>query len=69
MELRTQTRQKYSIVGAFAHCHGLWKIALCAGCGGWFAPRDSDAKMQRLPNTQLRRIGIDNLAEWKNLLT
>jgi arylsulfatase A-like enzyme len=57
----------HSIAGAFALRQGPWKLALCPGSGGWSAPRDPEAKKQGLPDTQLYRIGADDLAEQKNV--
>jgi arylsulfatase A-like enzyme len=57
----------HTITGAFAIRQGPWKLALCPGSGGWSAPRDPEAKKRGLPDTQLYRIGGDDIAEQKNL--
>jgi len=57
----------HSITGAFAIRDREWKLALAPGSGGWSAPRDPDAVKQGLPDTQLYRIGGDDLPEAKNL--
>jgi len=57
----------HSISGAFAIRRGPWKLALSPGSGGWSAPRDPEARQQGLPETQLYRIGGDDLAERENL--
>jgi len=57
----------HSITGAFAIRDREWKLALAPGSGGWSAPRDPEATKQGLPDTQLYRIGGDDLPEAKNL--
>jgi arylsulfatase A-like enzyme len=57
----------HTISGAFAIRQGPWKLALCAGSGGWSAPRDPEARKQGLPDTQLYRIADGDLAEQKNV--
>ncbi|MEQ1858745.1 MAG: arylsulfatase [Chthoniobacteraceae bacterium] len=57
----------HTISGAFAIREGEWKIALCAGSGGWSAPRDPEAVKQGLPDTQLYRIAGGDIAERDNL--
>ncbi len=57
----------HSIAGAFAIRDREWKLALCAGSGGWSEPRDPEAIKQGLPDTQLYRIAGGDLAEAKNL--
>lgn len=57
----------HTITGAFAIRQGEWKLALCPGSGGWSAPRDPEAVRRGLPDTQLYRIGGDDLAEQKNV--
>jgi arylsulfatase A-like enzyme len=57
----------HTINGAFAIREGAWKLALCPGSGGWSAPRDPEAVRQGLPDTQLYRIGGDDLAERRNV--
>ena len=57
----------HSIAGAFAIRDREWKLELCPGSGGWSAPLDPDAVKQGLPDTQLYRIGGDDLAEARNL--
>jgi len=57
----------HTITGAFAIRQGPWKLALCAGSGGWSDPRDPEAVRQGLPPTQLYRIADGDLAEQRNL--
>jgi arylsulfatase A-like enzyme len=57
----------HTITGAFAIRQGPWKLALCAGSGGWSDPRDPAAIKQGLPDTQLYRIADGDIAEQRNL--
>jgi len=57
----------HSIGGSFAIRQGDWKLCLCAGSGGWSAPREGDAKKQGLPSVQLFNLA-DDPAETKNLV-
>jgi arylsulfatase A len=57
----------HTITGAFAIRQGPWKLALCAGSGGWSAPRDPAAVKAGMPDIQLYRIADGDLAEQKNL--
>ena len=43
----------HSIEGRFAIRQGPWKLELCAGSGGWSAPREAGARKQGLPRMQL----------------
>ncbi|MCZ2153199.1 MAG: hypothetical protein LC114_04740 [Bryobacterales bacterium] len=45
----------------------MWKLALCPGSGGWSAPRDVEALKKGLPETQLYKIGGDDIAEANNV--
>jgi arylsulfatase A-like enzyme len=56
----------HSIYGMFAIRQGRWKLALCAGSGGWTAPRDALAVKQGLPSTQLYDMEADP-AETQNV--
>jgi len=57
----------HSINGVFAIREGVWKLALCPGSGGWSAPRDVEALKKGLPETQLYKIGGDDIAEANNV--
>ena len=57
----------HSIGGSFAIRKGSWKLCLCAGSGGWSAPRENDAKKQGLPAMQLYNLS-DDPAEQINVL-
>ena len=57
----------HSIGGSFAIRQGDWKLCLCAGSGGWSAPREADAKAQGMPKLQLFNL-VDDPAEQENLL-
>jgi arylsulfatase A len=56
----------HSIQGRFAIRKGPWKLELCAGSGGWSAPRDPEAARQKLPLVQLYQM-TDDLGEQRNL--
>lgn len=56
----------HSISGRFAIRQAQWKLALCAGSGGWGKPDDAEAKKQDLPEVQLYDLRTD-IAESKNL--
>lgn len=56
----------HSIQGKFAIRKGKWKLAFCAGSGGWSAPKDNEAKKQGLPELQLYNLEEDP-KETKNL--
>ncbi|QZE12732.1 arylsulfatase [Halosquirtibacter laminarini] len=49
----------HSINGSFAIRKGDWKLELCAGSGGWSAPRPKKAKEMNLPDVQLYNIATD----------
>lgn len=49
----------HSINGAFAITEGDWKLALCAGSGGWSAPRAGRHDMSKLPSVQLFNLRED----------
>jgi arylsulfatase A-like enzyme len=49
----------HSIEGRFAIRRGPWKLALCAGSGGWSAPREPAAARQNLPAVQLYHMAQD----------
>lgn len=49
----------HSIEGAFAIRQGPWKLCLCAGSGGWSAPREAQAKERELPEMQLFHLDLD----------
>ena len=49
----------HSIQGKFAIRKGKWKLAFCPGSGGWSAPKDKDAKKQKLPELQLYNLESD----------
>ncbi len=57
----------HSIGGSFAIRQGSWKLCLCAGSGGWSAPRESEAKKKGLPPMQLYNLA-DDPAETRNLV-
>jgi len=56
----------HSAFGSFAIREGEWKLALCAGSGGWSAPVNYDAEQAGLPPTQLYHIGGDDRGERNN---
>jgi arylsulfatase A len=49
----------HSINGNFAIRKGKWKLELCAGSGGWSAPREAEAVAKGLPPEQLYDMGTD----------
>ena len=58
----------HSIGGQFAIRMGKWKLALCAGSGGWTEPTEAQAEKQGLPPVQLYDMQAD-AAEHNNLST
>ncbi len=56
----------HSISGKFAIRKGPWKLCMCAGSGGWSAPREAEAKKKNLPPIQLYNLEQDK-AEQNNL--
>ena len=52
--------------GSFAIRQGKWKLALCAGSGGWSAPTNPAASKANLPKTQLYNLEED-IAEQNNV--
>lgn len=56
----------HSVNGCFALRDGPWKLARCAGSGGWAQPRDKQAAEQGLPPVQLYHL-TDDTAEQHNL--
>jgi arylsulfatase A len=50
---------QHSIDGNFAIREGKWKLELCAGSGGWSAPREPAAHKQGLPPVQLYDLSAD----------
>ena len=56
----------HSINGSFALREGDWKLELCAGSGGWSAPRPGSPGEKGLPDTQLYNLKTD-IAEKDNL--
>ncbi len=56
----------HSINGSFAIRDGAWKLSLCAGSGGWSAPRPGSKEEQGLPSFQLYDLASD-LGETRNL--
>lgn len=49
----------HSINGSFAIRQGPWKLAFCAGSGGWSYPRPKVADSLELPITQLYNLNVD----------
>jgi arylsulfatase A-like enzyme len=60
------TLVSHSVDGKFAIRRGHWKLAMCAGSGGWAAPNDADAEKDGLPPVQLYDLDTDP-AETRNL--
>jgi arylsulfatase A-like enzyme len=56
----------HSIDGSFAIRQGQWKLELCAGSGGWSAPKPASKEEKGLPPTQLYDLSSD-IAETRNL--
>jgi arylsulfatase A-like enzyme len=56
----------HSIQGKFAIRQGGWKLALCAGSGGWSHPTDSEAAASNLPEVQLYDM-LNDPGETRNL--
>jgi hypothetical protein len=49
----------HSIGGQFGIRQGKWKLALCAGSGGWTEPTEAQAVHQGLPPVQLYDLAAD----------
>ncbi len=49
----------HSINGSFAIRQGQWKLELCAGSGGWSAPKPGGKEEKRLPPVQLYDLTRD----------
>ncbi len=64
--LRRTALVSHSINGSFAIREGNWKLILCAGSGGWSAPRPGTAEEKDLPSDQLYDLASDH-AEQKNV--
>ncbi len=58
-EYRRESAIHHSIDGYFALRRGKWKLELCAGSGGWAAPREYTARQQKLPPVQLYDMALD----------
>ena len=56
----------HSIDGMFAIRQGNWKLELCAGSGGWEAPKEAAALKQGLPPIQLYDMAHD-VGEQRNV--
>jgi arylsulfatase A-like enzyme len=56
----------HSMNGQFAIRRGTWKLALCAGSGGWGDPREPAAARKNLPPMQLYDLARDE-AETTNV--
>ncbi len=56
----------HSINGSFSIRQGQWKLELCAGSGGWSAPRPGTKEAEALPAVQLYDLAAD-IGETKNL--
>jgi arylsulfatase A-like enzyme len=56
----------HSINGSFAIREGNWKLCLCAGSGGWSAPKPGTPAEKDLPADQLYDLAADR-AEQKNV--
>lgn len=57
----------HSIGGQFSIRSGSWKLCVCAGSGGWSAPREAVAKKNKLPKMQLFNLENDR-GETTNLI-
>ncbi|MCR9202674.1 MAG: arylsulfatase [Planctomycetaceae bacterium] len=62
-----KTLVSHSIGGSFSIREGDWKLCLCAGSGGWSAPREPEAKKKGLPPMQLFNLKTDR-GERNNLI-
>jgi len=49
----------HSIEGKFSIRQGQWKLELCPGSGGWSAPKDGEARKNKLPDVQLYDMAGD----------
>lgn len=49
----------HSINGSFSIRQGKWKLELCAGSGGWSAPRPNSKEAKQLPAVQLYDLSKD----------
>lgn len=56
----------HSIQGAFSVREGEWKLCLCAGSGGWSAPKPGSDTLAKLPPVQLYNMTTD-IGEKTNL--
>jgi len=56
----------HSVNGSFAIRQGKWKLCLCAGSGGWSAPRPNAKEAANLSPVQLYDLDAD-IGEQKNL--
>ena len=63
---RRSTLVSHSINGSFAIREGNWKLCLCAGSGGWSAPKPGTPAEKALPPDQLYDLAADR-AEQKNV--
>jgi arylsulfatase A-like enzyme len=63
---RRTTLVSHSINGSFAIRDGNWKLCLCAGSGGWSAPKPGTAAEKGLPADQLYDLAADR-SEQKNV--
>ena len=54
-----QTIVSQSINGSFAVREGTWKLALCAGSGGWSVPKPGSKEEKGLPEMQLYNLATD----------
>lgn len=57
----------HSSSGKFAIRRENWKLAICAGSGGWSSPKDEAALKQGLPSMQLYDMAVD-VGETHNLV-
>jgi arylsulfatase A-like enzyme len=56
----------HSVHGNFSIRQGNWKLELCAGSGGWSAPKEPEAKKAGLPKVQLYDLSTD-ISERQNV--